>query len=155
MTNILIELAQPSAAPTLTELARASKAHWGYDAAFLAACEAELTITPRDIMDNPTFIGRDEQQIVGFYLLVAHDVNVIDLDYLYVAPASIGRGWGRRLFDHAHHTATALGYQTLRIVADPNAAAFYERMGAALVGNEPSGSISGRTLPLFAYSLSH
>jgi len=37
--------------------------------------------------------------------------------------------------------------------ADPNAAPFYERMGARFVRNAPSDAIPGRTLPLYEYDL--
>ena len=41
------------------------------------------------------------------------------------------------------------------ILADPNAAPFYERMGARFVSQAPSDAIPGRTLPLYEYDLTH
>lgn len=49
--------------------------------------------------------------------------------------------------------ARALGLSSLLIDADPNAEGFYLRMGAERVGEVPSGSISGRMLPLLRYGL--
>ena len=40
-----------------------------------------------------------------------------------------------------------------QLIADPNAAAFYERVGATFVRNEPSDAIPGRLLPLYEYDL--
>jgi hypothetical protein len=41
----------------------------------------------------------------------------------------------------------------MAILADPNAAPFYERMGARLVSQAPSDAIPGRMLPLYEYDL--
>ena len=41
----------------------------------------------------------------------------------------------------------------MTILADPNAAPFYERMGARFLRNAPSDAIPGRTLPLYEYDL--
>jgi hypothetical protein len=45
-------------------------------------------------------------------------------------------------------TAAAAGFGELAIGAEPNAEGFCRRMGAERVGEIPSGSIPGRTLPL-------
>jgi hypothetical protein len=42
----------------------------------------------------------------------------------------------------------------MTILADPNAARFYERMGARFLRNAPSDAIPGRSLPLYEYDLS-
>jgi hypothetical protein len=39
-----IRKARPDEAGELTELALRSKAHWGYDEAFMASCREELTV---------------------------------------------------------------------------------------------------------------
>ena len=41
----------------------------------------------------------------------------------------------------------------MTILADPNAAAFYERLGARYLRHAPSDAISGRTLPFYEYDL--
>ena len=153
MNETSIQPAQPEDAATLSRIAIESKAHWGYDAAFMALCRDELTITAADIARYPTFALRENATILGFYLLVPREAGVIELDYLYLLPAAIGRGYGRRLFDHAVRTARAAGYNTMHIQSDPNAAEFYRRMGATLAGSAPSGSIPGRTLPTFYLNL--
>jgi hypothetical protein len=51
-----IRPAEPVDAAALSELALSSKAVWGYDAAFLAACRAELTVRPDGIRRNPTYL---------------------------------------------------------------------------------------------------
>ena len=41
----------------------------------------------------------------------------------------------------------------MTILADPNAAAFYQRMGARFLQDAPSDAIPGRTLPLYELDL--
>jgi len=71
-----------------------------------------------------------------------------ELDCLYIEPAAIGRGVGGALLRAAIALAGSEGFRALAIHADPNAEAFYLRHGAARIGEVPSGSIPGRTLPL-------
>ncbi|KAB8140078.1 GNAT family N-acetyltransferase [Chloroflexia bacterium SDU3-3] len=148
-----IRPARPEDATTLSAIALASKAHWGYDAAFMAACAAELAISPEQIASRPTFCLWDGDLLAGFATLAPAEGGEVELDALFLAPSHIGAGLGRRLFEHARSAAAALGYRTMIIQADPHAAPFYERMGAALVGTRPSASIPGRTLPLFQIAL--
>ena len=49
--------------------------------------------------------------------------------------------------------AREAGYTSLLIEADPNAVGFYEAMGADRIGEVPSGSLPGRTLPLLVFRL--
>ena len=37
----------------MSDLALRSKAHWGYDASFLAACRVELSLRPTDVERTP------------------------------------------------------------------------------------------------------
>lgn len=46
---MLIRDARPDEAGELTELALRSKAHWGYDEAFMASCREELTVRPSEV----------------------------------------------------------------------------------------------------------
>ena len=59
----------------------------------------------------------------------------------------------RRLAAQVAEAARSLGARRMTILADPNAAPFYERMGARFVRNAPSDAIPGRTLPLYEYDL--
>jgi hypothetical protein len=57
------------------------------------------------------------------------------------------------LFGEAVELARRLGYRRMTILADVNAAHFYERMGARFVSHRPSDAIPGRTLPFYEYDL--
>jgi GNAT superfamily N-acetyltransferase len=73
---------------------------------------------------------------------------------LFVDPPAIGLGAGRQLFHAAARLAAGLGAERMTILADPNAARFYERMGARLLRDAPSDAVPGRNLPLYEYELS-
>ncbi len=148
-----LRIAQPDDAPALTAIALASKAYWGYDAAFMAACVPELTVTAEKIARYPTVVIIHKNTLLGFAMLIPIDAEVVELEYLFVAPVAIGHGYGKRLFTHVRQIAQQSGYQRMRIQADPNAEAFYLHMGAERIGASPSGSIPGRMLPLLQLDL--
>jgi GNAT superfamily N-acetyltransferase len=132
----------------LSALAFASKAHWGYDEAFMEACRAELSVSVADLARASVRVA------VGGDILGFHGVAGAELEWLFVAPHAMRSGVGTALFHDALEVAQAKGVRELRIDADPNAGPFYERMGARRVGNVPSASIPGRVLPVFAIGVS-
>jgi GNAT superfamily N-acetyltransferase len=134
-----------------------SKAHWGYDDAFMAACRDELTM-------QPSFIPRidvaeaDAGRVVGMVRLEPPGPSGRlsgegVLEDLFVEPDAIGTGVGRLLIEHVRERARAEGMTSLSIDADPNAEAFYLAMGAERAGETPSQSIPGRVLPLLRLSV--
>ena len=78
------------------------------------------------------------------------------LEHLWVLPKAMRRGVGRALFVHAVERVRASGFETLEIESDPNAAGFYERMGARRVATtitELEGRL--RELPVLVYEITH
>ncbi len=86
-------------------------------------------------------------RVAGFCAL-AGDPPDADLSFLFVDPEFIGTGVGRALLGHCLGVAAELGFETIRIDSDPFAEPFYLAMGAVRIGEAPSQSISGRTLPV-------
>lgn len=84
------------AAEALSELAVRSKGHWGYDAAFLEACRQELKLDPDEVTRRRITVADKDGIAAGFYSLDG-DPPQGELGYLFVEPAWIGRGVGRRL----------------------------------------------------------
>ncbi|MFC4061206.1 GNAT family N-acetyltransferase [Planomonospora corallina] len=144
---MLLRTARPDEAETLSALALRSKAHWGYDEAFLAACRDELTLTPGRVTAARTVVAERDGRVLGFATLEG-DPPRGELGMLFVEPDAIGTGVGRLLFAHAVATARGLGFTRLEIESDPYAEPFYLAMGAVRTGSVPSGSLTGRTLPL-------
>lgn len=144
--------ARPEELDTLSALCLRSKAHWGYDAAFMAACVQELTLTPLDLEQDAVIVLEDEHGVAGV-AQVSLDADGCFLDKLFVEPSHMGLGYGKQLYLWALDTARSLGARELVIEADPDAALFYEKLGARPAGEVPSGSVAGRVLPRFVHPL--
>ena len=150
---MLIRKAKPGESESLTALCVRSKAHWGYDAAFMKMSAATLTVSEADIAVGRVLVAVDDDGRAVGMACVLPDGETADLDALFVDPPAIGSGAGRLLFDASIGLARELGARRLTILADPNAAPFYERMGARYLRNAPSDAIPGRTLPFYEYDL--
>jgi len=132
--------------PHLSGLCFRSKAVWGYDAAFMEACRAELTLTGQDLDQTCVQVAEDEDGVIGVVQVVIDD-DIAELEKLFIEPNRIRTGAGRRLFDWAIEAARAGGAKQLMIDADPDAADFYRRVGAHNAGTSASVSIPDRHLP--------
>ena len=145
-------------AAQLSALAMRSKQSNGYDAAFMAACRAELTITETDLATRRFQVVADG----GLWAVAAcdpvadggdisRDINALgrvgEVSLMFVHPDRQGLGYGRLLMDWVLAEAMRMGWQRLVLDADPKAEAFYARMGFETIGRRASGSIPGRTLP--------
>jgi GNAT superfamily N-acetyltransferase len=152
---ILIRPARAEEADTLTALCRRSKAHWGYDAAFMKASERALTIRADLVARRRVLVAADES---GLLLGIASVLPLaaqgdFDLGHLFIEPDAIRRGVGEALFRAIVASLKREGALRLLIDADPNAKGFYQRMGAVQIGEAPSDSIAGRMLPLLAFAI--
>jgi GNAT superfamily N-acetyltransferase len=146
-TTPVLRRARPDEAATLTAIALRSKAHWGYDAAFMRAAVPELTITPELVEHSATHVADAAGDVLGFYVLSVEQ-GVPTLRDLWVEPRAIGTGVGAMLWRHMLGEARARGYAAVRIESDPYAEGFYSKMGARRVGEVRSKIIEGRVLPL-------
>ena len=148
-SDIAVRAARPGEAEVLTALSVRSKAHWGYDDSFMKMSQASLTVSDADIASGRVLVA----ERAGLPFGVAKVEPDGELGMLFVDPLALNRGVGRALFDAAVVLARRLGARRMAILADPNAAPFYERMGARFVSQAPSDAIPGRTLPLYEYDL--
>jgi GNAT superfamily N-acetyltransferase len=148
-----IRRARSAEASVLSALALRSKSHWGYDADFLAACRDELTLTADDIATSAVYVCDGSNAPAGFYRLLLQVDGVAELDALFVEPAAMGQGVGRRLWRHAVATAAKLGCREIVLQSDPQAEGFYLAMGAQRAGESESTVMPGRMLPLMRFRL--
>lgn len=138
-------------AKAISALAMRAKAHWGYDEAFMEACREELSYSAEqfDLPGWHFYVCEHGANIKAFYAL-ERSAGEVELDALFVEPASIGQGIGMSLLQHAQFKAAKLGAHRIVIQSDPHAAGFYQAAGAIDIGLRESLSIPGRQLPLFA-----
>jgi GNAT superfamily N-acetyltransferase len=152
-----IRTARAGEAPSLTALCMRSKAHWGYDAEFMRRCVPFLTVSEQSIAEGRVLIATDEAgSAIGMVSVMPYGEGGGDdaeLGLMFVDPVAIGGGVGRALFGEAVRLARRFGYRRMTILADVNAAPFYERMGARFLHDAPSDAIPGRTLPFYEFDL--
>jgi len=154
-SGLRVRPALPAEAAALTALCLRSKAHWGYDAAFIRQSVAALTITPVMIAGGRVLAAEDMRgNLLGVAAVGERQADgKCDLALLFVEPGAIGGGIGRRLFTAAAQLVADEGAVGLSILSDPFAEAFYRRMGAVRVGDGPSDAIRGRQLPLLEFTV--
>jgi GNAT superfamily N-acetyltransferase len=150
--QLLIRAPDIAELPALSELCMRSKAVWGYDAAFIEACRAELSLDPRDLDCSRIVVAARGNAVLGV-AQVRMAGDEAELLKLFVEPTALRGGVGQALFAWATATAKGLGALRMTIEADPDAAPFYRRLGARDTGLVPSGSIAGRWLPRLVVEL--
>ncbi|OUR96911.1 hypothetical protein A9Q84_11285 [Halobacteriovorax marinus] len=129
--------AKLSEAKFLSELELRSKSYWGYSKEFIEACRAYLFIDDDYISNWPVIVAEHDKNIIGFLSLKTVD-SENRLDNLWIEPKFINCGYGRRLFEQGIVEAKALGWESFRLAAEPGAVAFYEKMGAVVIGKVQS-----------------
>lgn len=147
----LIRPALEGEADASTRLALRSKAHWGHDEQFLESCRADLTVTRQYVATSPVFVLEAGGRRAGFYGLLCTP-PAGRLEYLFVEPASIGRGYGRRLWRHAVETAGAEGFTELEIGAIRERRASTGRWERSASARRPP-ALPGRTLPVLRFDV--
>lgn len=152
---IRIRLARPGEAPALGALCVRSKARWGYDAQFMRLSYRSLQIDPDAIDAGRVFVATDarDEPLGVADCCALPEPGVFDLLHLFVDPQAMRLGVGRALFEAACAWCVVQGGTKLVILSDPNAAAFYQRLGALLIGEAPSDAVPDRALPLLEYRL--
>ncbi|WP_246202631.1 GNAT family N-acetyltransferase [Virgibacillus doumboii] len=129
-----------------------SKAYWNYDADFLKACEAALTISKEDIKGQHVYVLEEDNDIIGFFSLV-NEGKEYSLDFFFMRTQYIGKGFGGILWEGVIRVAWALGITSFLIDSDPYAKGFYENMGAVHIGDTPSTVFNNRQLPQMRYEI--
>jgi GNAT superfamily N-acetyltransferase len=131
-----------------------SKAHWGYDDAFIKAVRDELEFRPSKFQpDFHVYILEQNCERLGFCSLLPINRETVELHDLFLDPLHIGKGYGKQLWNYAVNLARDLGYDKLILTAEPHAEPFYVHQGAVRSGEKSSALINSRKLPLMEYSL--
>ncbi|MFJ2592791.1 GNAT family N-acetyltransferase [Streptomyces erythrochromogenes] len=137
---VKVRAARAAEAEALTGLVMRSKAHWGYDAGFLAACAAELRIRPDEVTARRIVVAEDPQGTVLGLASLEGAAPLATLGLLFVEPSAIGQGVGRLLYRDVLRRAVEQGVRRLVIDSDPHAAGFYRAMGAVAAPTGPTAA---------------
>lgn len=134
-------------AEKITELAIRSKDYWNYGAKQIEEWRDELTITSKYIDENQVYKLTATDELIGFYAFKPKNQKVVILDFMFIEPAYIGKGYGKILMTDFFKRIEKTEYEKVILDADPNAEKFYERNGFKVVGKLKS-SIKDRFLPI-------
>ena len=134
----------------LRELALRSKAHWGYPSELIDAWRERCPVNAAYLAAYQLHVFECDAAVAGFFSFVQRDGRVW-LEHFWLDPAYIGRGLGRQMWHTAIDVGGRSGNVSFEIEADPNAAGFYEAMGAVRTGAISSSLDARRLLPLLRF----
>lgn len=147
MKSVFIRHPKESEALVLTKLILRSKAYWGYSEEFLKSVEKELTVTEHYLKNAVAFVAELDSKIVG---IVGLSLKKDELEFLFIEPDYIGKGLGKLLWNKFLSEIRSQGITSFKILSDPGAEPFYQRMGAKRIGMAKS---SVRMLPLLEFAV--
>ncbi len=114
---------------SLEDLQRRSSMHEPMYRAQLAAHPDAIELPAEQIRAGAVRVAEQDGVIVGFAVLLAPVAGGCELDGLFVEPSRMRGGVGRRLIGDAKGIARQRGATRIDVVANPQAVAFYERVG--------------------------
>lgn len=136
----------------LTDVAIKSEAYWGYDSDYMNKFKSIYNVSKEFINNNPTVIIEEDNNIVGFYGVINH-CSEASLEYFFIEPKYIGRGYGKLLWNYLIKDCKNLGIKEFSIVTSPQAKDFYVKMGAVQCGEVESLLKKGRIIPQLIYTV--
>jgi len=150
MAEITVRKALVGEAAVLRSICLQSKRSWGYSDEFMARFSEQTIIDADSISTDYVVVASQGETIIGWLRMLTNRAPMI-LDDLWVLPTVFGKGVGRLLFTEAISVAKKLGQSEFELDSDPNAEAFYERMGCIKVGE--TFSSMGRYIPRMRYAV--
>jgi GNAT superfamily N-acetyltransferase len=152
MENNRILRANPDDHAVLTNITKKSKAYWEYSAWQMEEWSDLLTITEDYIKTNEVYKLSIDHLTVAYYSYIDLDETTIILDYLFVLPDYIGKGYGKSLMNDFINKIKKTERKRIILDADPNAQKFYESFGFIKIGQAET-SIKDRFLPVMELKL--
>lgn len=152
LVAMIFRKARPEEAEALTDLAIRSKRSWGYSDEFMQKVMPDMIVHSKFLEEENGIVAEDGDTTVG-YAIVRVDSDQAFLRDLFVEPSYQRTGIGKALFAECTRIARAAGAVRIRLFGDPNAAAFYERLGMRKIGDEPSIAGGGRTTPVMVMDI--
>ena len=111
---------------------------WDKPAGNLQEAIGLMSLSAADIERDEAWVLDDGERMVGF-LRISLAGREAEIEELHLEPEWIGRGFGRRLFEHGVERARARDARRLIWSTDRYALGFYLAMAGVITGSEPSG----------------
>ena len=129
--------ALPSEAGATRDLIVRSMGHWNHAPGYLEEARELISLSADDLRRDDAWVVQVDGAVAGFYRLSRTDESA-EIEEFHLEPPMIGRGIGRRMFEHASERARDMGARWLVWSTDANSLGFYLRMGGEITGTEPS-----------------
>ncbi len=141
--DIIIRQARVEDALFLTSISFGAKKYWNYSEEYLIGNNESLTITESYLKENIVFVAQNKETIIGYCSL--HEVKedyikngeVIEVgywvDHLFIRPAYINNGIGRKLIEEVKIYCKENGIAHLNVLSCKKTNGFYEKMGAKYI----------------------
>ena len=149
---INIRRAKVGDADILTNIAINSEAYWGYDEDYMESFKDTYRVSENYISNYPTFLIEDDKEVVGFYGILMNEGET-ELEYFFIDPRYIRKGYGKLLWQHVIETARSLNIKAFEIITSPEAIGFYTKLGALKIGEVESLVKVGRKIPRLIYKM--
>lgn len=146
---IEIQYLQGAELKAASELCVRAKAHWGYDAEFMAICTPELQLLIGDLVTSEVVGAYEDKQLVAVLQLVSSGPDAL-LDKLFVEPDEIGLGIGRMMFEWSVRKSNDWRAKRIIIESDPHAEPAYIAFGCRRIGMVRT-ELTTRDIPLLEY----
>jgi GNAT superfamily N-acetyltransferase len=136
--SISFRRALASEAAALRDLVVRSMGNWDHPPGYLAEARRLMSLSAEDLRRDEAWVTLVDGAVAGFYRL-SRAAESAEIEEFHLEPRMIGRGIGRRVFQHAAERARAVGARWLVWSTDANTLGFYRRMGGEITGTTPSG----------------
>ena len=137
--DVSFRRARPDEAGAIRELIVRSMGHWDHPPEYLEEARELMGLSGEDLERDEAWMVLADGRVSGFYRLSRAETSAAEIEEFHLEPPMIGRGIGKRMFEHASERARAIGTRWLVWSTDANALGFYVRMGGEITGTEPSG----------------
>lgn len=146
MTDIDIRPADSKHLPAINKLAKQAMSVHNLDMTLLVKLNDEVTFD-QDWLDNgAVYVAVVAGKLAGFYAMARLD-GELRLGFIGVHPKLQRKHLGARLFNHAKTIANVFGENSFAIHPLPEAAAFFNAMGARKLREIDDPSLAGRKRP--------
>ncbi len=123
----------------LTELQRRASLMWPDDRPILLRHPDMIDVPQAQIDEGRVLVAEYEGKVLGFAVILPRGDDRAELDGLFVEPCAQDQGIGRHLVRQGEILARANGATLLNVVANHNAAGFYEACGFETVREVETG----------------
>jgi GNAT superfamily N-acetyltransferase len=138
LDRLVIRPALPAERAALEALQLRASLIWEDYRDDLAAHPEAISLTENAIEELRVRVATVAGEPVGFSEIVVVSDREWELEGLFVEPDAMRRGIGGRLLADVFELARDAGVRRVAVVAEPHAAAFYERNGFVREGDVPT-----------------